>query len=323
MLTTYNIFMSWYSYRDVAEQKEAVAWDLARRQKRGERFEVFEAPAGRKLVQTFWGQGWCRHLETYGGYESRLPRGRTYLRSGKVYNLTVAEGLVTAEVLGSSIYQVRVAIAPLSAKAWGGIRERCQGQVGSLLDLLGGKLGDGVMQVVVDPERGLFPGRRDIRHQCSCPDVADLCKHQAAVLYALGGLFDRDPKVFFELRGVDPSELIAASARAVGAAAQAGGGELGGEDLSALFGIDMEDLGEVEAALKPSAEPEVKVARKAAVKAARKAAAKTAVKVAAKTAVKTAAKAAAKTARKAAVKTAVKAVPGARKAAKRGWAEGG
>ena len=188
------------------------------------------------------------------------------MRSGKVYNLEVEKGLIAAEVMGSSIYQVKVSIAPLAVKAWQDIRERCQGQVASLLDLLGGKLGDSVMQVVVDPAKGLFPGPREIRHQCSCPDVADLCKHQAAVLYAVGVLFDRDAKVFFELRGVDPAELIAASASALGEAARPGQGELGGEDLSALFGIDLVDQAVLDEVLarpaKPAAKPAVKPAAK-------------------------------------------------------------
>ena len=233
--------MSWYNYSDAAEQKAKTQRDLEKRRKRGEKYEAFVAPEGRKLAVNFWGQAWCRHLETYCGYESRLPRGRSYLRAGHVYNLAVEQGVITAEVAGSSLYEVDVRITPLKTSAWARIKEACQGEVASLLDLLGGKLGDHVMQVVVNPEDGLFPGRKEIRHQCSCPDAADLCKHQAAVLYAVGVLFDRDPRFFFELRGVDPSELIASSAAVLGAIADQSGGDLGGEDLSALFGIELTD----------------------------------------------------------------------------------
>jgi uncharacterized Zn finger protein len=249
--------MSWYDYSDAAEQKAKTQRDLEKRRKRGEKYEAFVAPEGRKLAVNFWGQAWCRHLETYCGYETRLPRGRSYLRAGHVYNLAVEQGVITAEVTGSSLYEVEVRIAPLKASVWAGIKQTCQGEVASLLDLLGGKLGDHVMQVVVDPKDGLFPGPREIRHQCTCPDAADLCKHQAAVLYAVGVLFDRDPRFFFELRGVDPSELIASSAAVLGTAADQAAGDFGGEDLGALFGIELADSETPMAAAAP-ASPRIK-----------------------------------------------------------------
>lgn len=247
--------MSWPQYGDAADQKEQVRRELEKRRKRGETYTRFEAPSGSKLAQTFWGQAWCRHLETYGGYESRLPRGRSYLRAGNVYNLTVHEGIIAAEVTGSSLYEVEIRIAPLEKAAWNAIKSQCAGQVGSLLDLLAGKLGGGVMKVVTDPDAGLFPNRSEIRHSCSCPDFADLCKHQAAVLYAIGVQFDRDPNIFFELRGADPSELIAASTEALTDSVSPSGGGLEGEDLSALFGID---LAETEENLPSPPEPSLK-----------------------------------------------------------------
>jgi uncharacterized Zn finger protein len=231
--------MSWYYDENTAELKAAVLRKIAKRRKLGEIFEVFEAPKGTKLTTSFWGQAWCRHLEQYGGYETRLPKGRTYLRQGNVYNLRTAAGVVTAEVAGSDLYEVKVRLTPLTTSAWQGIKEQCGGQVASLLDLLSGKLGDGVMKVVTDPDTGLFPKRKEIRHGCSCPDYADLCKHQAAVLYAIGVRFDQDPRSFFELRGVDPAELIASSAAALTEPGALGGDELEGEDLSALFGIEL------------------------------------------------------------------------------------
>lgn len=251
--------MPWYDYENTADLKAAVLRKIEKRRKQGETFEVFEAPKGTKLASSFWGKAWCRHLEQYGGYETRLPRGRSYLRQGNVYNLTIAGGLVTATVAGSDLYEVQIRITPLKASSWQAIKDQCAGQVGSLLDLLGGKLGDGVMKIVTDPDTGLFPNRREIRHSCSCPDFADLCKHQAAVLYAIGVRFDQDPHLFFELRGVDPSELIAASAGLLTDSAGGAGGDLDGTDLSALFGID---LGEPGAAFTPNPAPQKPTAPK-------------------------------------------------------------
>jgi len=35
-----------------------------------------------------------------------------------------------------------------------------------------------------------------------------MCKHVAAVLYGIGSRFDKDPLLFFKLRGVDTERLI-------------------------------------------------------------------------------------------------------------------
>ena len=193
--------MSW-DFEDAADRKERVRREIAKRLKRGEMMEVLEAPQGsKKLATTFWGKAWCDHLATYAEYEHRLPRGRSYLRQGNVYNLTIEPGQVSAVVAGSELYETKVRIRPLEKEAWEELVAQCEGQVGSMLDLLAGKLGEGVLKVLTDPEAGLFPRAREIRFDCSCPDHADLCKHAAAVLYGVGVLLDARPELFFTLRG--------------------------------------------------------------------------------------------------------------------------
>ncbi len=229
--------MSWYPYDSRLEREEHIETELSRRRQKGEILVPISAPTGnKKLVQTFWGKAWCQNLEKYSDYEYRLPRGRSYLRQGHVYNLAIEPGRVSAIVVGSSFYEVNVTIAPLAASEWQSICEACAGQVGSLLDLLSGHLGAGVLSVISDSENGLFPKPKEIRLSCSCPDWADMCKHVAAVLYGVGVQLDVDPSLFFRLRSVDPSEVLASSAQEL--LSKAVGEELAGEDLSALFGID-------------------------------------------------------------------------------------
>jgi uncharacterized Zn finger protein len=232
--------MSWYGYEDAREQKEELRREMERRRLRGEVFEALTVPGtGKKLATTFWGQAWGRHLATYQDYETRLPRGRTYLRQGNVYNLAIEPGVISANVAGSSLYEVAVRITPLAPEVWDGIKRDCAGQVASLLDLLGGRLGDGVLRVITDRERGLFPKPKEIRFSCSCPDHADMCKHVAAVLYGVGVKLDAAPDLFFVLRSLDPSELLAGAADETLSAAEGHDTALAGEDLSALFGIDL------------------------------------------------------------------------------------
>jgi uncharacterized Zn finger protein len=232
--------MSWYYYEDTRAIKARLQLEIAKRRKRGEKFEALTVPQGsRKLAQTFWGRAWCDHLESHSDYEYRLPRGRSYLRQGNVYNLAIEPGVITAEVAGSALYEVRVTIQPLAKAAWKSLKKDCAGQVASLLDLLAGRLGDGMLRAVADPARGLFPKPKEIHMSCSCPDYAGMCKHVAAVLYGVGVRLDRAPDLFFVLRSVDPSELLTTAARDELDRAHGADTALAGEDLSALFGIDL------------------------------------------------------------------------------------
>ena len=69
-----------------------------------------------KVCESWWGQAWCENLEKYADYETRLERGRRYVRSGTVIDLQVRKGKVEARVQGSrkTPYKVEIRISPLS-----------------------------------------------------------------------------------------------------------------------------------------------------------------------------------------------------------------
>ena len=203
---------------------------------------------GRKIAKSFWGEAWCEHLESFSDFENRLPRGRTYVRNGSVCHLAIAKGEIEAKVSGSELYTVKVSIKTLPGKKWTAIKGRCSGQIGSLLELLQGKLSDHVMEVVTDRKEGLFPLPGEMSFHCSCPDWARMCKHVAAVLYGVGARLDTKPELLFTLRGVNHEELIAADAeQAVAAATSRGKSKrLAAGDLGDVFGIEI-DAGSAEA----------------------------------------------------------------------------
>ena len=84
---------------------------------------------GRVIAKTFWGKSWCRNLERYSDYANRLPRGRTYVRSGCVVDLQIALGTVDARVSGSRVYRVEVKVAPIPAPRCARRRARAFGKV--------------------------------------------------------------------------------------------------------------------------------------------------------------------------------------------------
>ena len=200
------------------------------------------AITGRKIARTFWGEAWCRHLESFSDYENRLPRGRTYVRNGSVCHLDITRGEVNALVSGSEIYRVKVLIETLPAAKWKKIKSRCAGEIASILELLQGRLSENVMSVVTDPARGLFPNSKEISLACSCPDWANMCKHVAAVLYGVGARLDEEPELLFLLRGVDHEELIATEVDLAAGAGLAGGRKRIADDaLADVFGIEMSE----------------------------------------------------------------------------------
>jgi uncharacterized Zn finger protein len=229
---------------------------------------------GRKIAKSFWGEAWCTHLESFSDFENRLPRGRTYVRNGSVCHLEMAKGRIAAKVSGSELYDVKVTIKPLADKTWRAIQDRSSGQIGSLVELLQGRLSDHVMQVVTDRREGLFPQPGEMSFRCSCPDWAVMCKHVAAVLYGVGARLDTKPELLFTLRGVDHEELIAADAeKAVAAATSRGKSKrLAAADVSTVFGIELE--GGSEASLTPPAATTRKAKPQAAKKAKSRAAKK-------------------------------------------------
>src|SRR5439155_19836511 len=104
---------------------------------------------------------------------------------------------------GSDLYDVTVTITPLSAGTWKSVKGECCGQIGSLVELLQGRMSKAVMDVVTRRDSGLFPKPSEIRMTCSCPDWAGMCKHIAATLYGVGARLDRQPELLFKLRRVD------------------------------------------------------------------------------------------------------------------------
>lgn len=197
----------WPPYVPVAKRREQAAKKINRLRKQGVDIQPVTID-GRKITRTFWGNAWCEHIESFSDYDNRLPRGRTYVRNGSVCHLELRKGKITGIVSGSKLYKIRGKIKVLSEQRWQQIKSLCAGQIGSILELLQGKLSDNIMGVVTDSQQGLFPSEEEIELSCNCPDWAHLCKHLAAILYGIGARLDQSPELLFALRGIDHKELI-------------------------------------------------------------------------------------------------------------------
>lgn len=214
-------------------------------ERKGQKLSPVRVERG-KIAKTFWGKAWCDNLESYCDYANRLPRGRTYVRNGSVIDLQIAKGVVSALVSGSSLYRVTIKVKPVEQVAWKALISQCAGQVGSLIDLLQGKLSQQVMEIMTRRETGLFPKPSEIGLDCSCPDWAGMCKHVAATLYGVGTRLDESPELLFALRGADHLELVSAATESVTTGVSASPDSfatLDGENLEEIFGIEIETRG--------------------------------------------------------------------------------
>ena len=237
--------MGWYygfrPYVSVAKRRANAAREMAKLAKKGHAIAPVRID-GRKIACTFWGKAWCENLEAYSDFANRLPRGRTYVRNGSVVDLQIHPGKVTARVSGSELYNIDIKIKPLSKDRWRAVSSQCAGQIASVLELLQGRLSQGVMEIITHRDRGLFPKPSEISLDCSCPDWADMCKHVAAALYGVGARLDEKPELLFVLRQVDHLELIehAAAGQALAPATASGTKTIAEADLAEVFGIELD-----------------------------------------------------------------------------------
>jgi uncharacterized Zn finger protein len=236
-------FMGWSNYPPyvpVAKRRANALREAQKMIRKGTRVSPVKID-GRTIASTFWGKAWCDNLESYSDFSNRLPRGRTYVRNGSVVDLQVEAGKVTSLVCGSSLYRITIQIRPLAAPCWKKLKTQCGSQIGSLVELLQGKLSKSVMGIVTHRQTGLFPTPKEIEMFCSCPDWAGMCKHIAATLYAVGSRLDHEPELFFKLRQVDHLDLIAQVDFSEAKPKSIGKKRIAVNQLADVFGIELEN----------------------------------------------------------------------------------
>lgn len=88
----------------------------------------------------YWGKAWCENLERYVDYESRLERGKRYVRTGAVVDLQIQKGKISARVQGrrKMPYKAEIRISPLSEERCQNIITPCGDKIQNLQKLIEG-----------------------------------------------------------------------------------------------------------------------------------------------------------------------------------------
>lgn len=201
-----------YGYNPFETPAVKDLWQMAKENlsKRKNYEPVLIEGTSRKICKSWWGDAWCRNLERYADWSNRIGRGKTYVRNGAVIDLKINGGEIYAKVQGSrkKPYTTKIAIDPIDEKSRLRIEEQASGKIQNLEALINGTFPEDLKELFFQ-EKGLFPSPEEIHFNCSCPDLAIMCKHVAAALFGVGMRLDANPIYFFQMRGIDVESFVA------------------------------------------------------------------------------------------------------------------
>ncbi|MFP5501852.1 MAG: SWIM zinc finger family protein, partial [Candidatus Sericytochromatia bacterium] len=135
-----------------------------------------------------------------------------YAEEGRVVSFGLETGRIRARAQGTRIdpYEVTIGLKPLPDMDWDLVVEIMSCQALYTAQLLSGEMPQDVEDVFDAAQASLFPRYKDdITAHCNCPDMANPCKHIAAVYFMMAEAFDKDPFLIFHLRGRSRDALLA------------------------------------------------------------------------------------------------------------------
>lgn len=103
------------SYVKVAKRRQTASGIARQLEAQGEILEPATAH-GKGIATSFWGRAWCRAIEGWQDYESRLPAGRSLLKNGGVIDLKIERAKVSASVAADRLYRVQIRFADADAE---------------------------------------------------------------------------------------------------------------------------------------------------------------------------------------------------------------
>ena len=144
-------------------------------------------------------------------HSNRLPRGKTYANTGKVYDIKFIDNIITAKVKGNyaSYYKVKVMPNSFTQAEKELIIEVINNHPSILSALLNKKIPEELYHELSKIGIDLFPKSwKEISADCNCPDYAMPCKHIAGLIYMISVEIDKNPFKAFEIRDCNLISMI-------------------------------------------------------------------------------------------------------------------
>ena len=146
---------------------------------------------------------------------ARAERGRELARCGAVVSVAIAPGTITARVVGSEgrVYVVTIDAPPITPAAWAEAVRAASARPFLDAAVAGTEQSVHLAHLLETEQREpLVPPTRRIGTDCTCPDRerSPVCKHVAALAFAVADAIDGDPALLLHWRGCEPVEPPAA-----------------------------------------------------------------------------------------------------------------
>jgi uncharacterized Zn finger protein len=140
---------------------------------------------------------------------TRIARGKTFARNGRVQELWFSPGLVTAEVADGELMRVSIRMRVFDRQEWTIVLDTLAEDLSRVANILEGDLDRGFVDALEDKNLSLLPSAADFDGDCDCADYMLPCIHMAAVHQLLADALDGDPFLLVTLRGWDRERLVA------------------------------------------------------------------------------------------------------------------
>ncbi|MEN4018731.1 MAG: DEAD/DEAH box helicase [Methanobacterium sp.] len=160
--------------------------------------------------KTWWGQKWLDALKNID-FTNRLPRGKTYANTGKVYDININGNTITGKVKGNyrKYYEVTLKLNSFTQSEKELVARVINNHPSILAGLLNKKLPEELYYKLAETGIELFPKSwEDISAECNCPDYALPCKHIASLIYMISIEIDKNPFKIFEIHNCDLLGII-------------------------------------------------------------------------------------------------------------------
>ncbi|MDR2830596.1 MAG: SWIM zinc finger family protein [Methanobrevibacter sp.] len=163
-----------------------------------------------KYGKTWWGNKWLDALNQID-FTNRLPRGRMYANTSKVYDIQINGNVISAKVKGNyaPYYNAKIMLKSFNSNDKKIITEIVNNSFSILSSLMNNKLPEELYVKLSQYGIQLFPESwDDLNGDCDCPDYAIPCKHIAGLVYMIANEIDKDPFTAFRIHNSDLLSLI-------------------------------------------------------------------------------------------------------------------
>lgn len=171
---------------------------------------------------SLWIEGLLRFVPSR---RNRLTQGRVHARDGRVLNLAVAPGAITASVADSRVkpHAVTLKVRPFDDAVWNRVTASLASKTHLVEPVLAGILPEGIDAVFEKQGVSLLPSSiASVVGICSCPAFASAtfdCEHISAVNVAFAETLEQNPQLLFTVRGREPARVALDLRKARGEAA--------------------------------------------------------------------------------------------------------